>query len=99
MGFFSFSYTENRNDGTMIISFPSMFKKVIFHLDDVLCFLMQTQQDDSFLWSHDPSNDLQKVSTKWRRFPTGLDGLTIALRLRSPFATLETFMSSLYPHP
>ena len=49
--------------------------------------LVRPKQDGSFLWSHDLSRDLQKVDTKWTQFPTSLDGLAIALRLPSPFAT------------
>ena len=59
-------------------------------------FSVRLKQDGSSLWSHDLSRDLQKVDTKWTRFPTRLDGLAIALRLPSPFATLETFICLVY---
>ena len=38
----------------------------------------------------------KKVDTKWTRFPMGLDGLAIALRLLSPFATFRHISCLVY---
>ena len=45
MIFFQCVVQKNRNDGISIISFPSGFKKVIFHSGDVLRFLVGSKQD------------------------------------------------------
>ena len=52
--------------------------------------------DGSSLWSHDLSRDLQKVDTKWTRFPTGLDGLAFAFRLPTSFYWIRYIICLVY---
>ena len=58
--------------------------------------LVRPKQDGSFLWSHDLSRDLQKVDTKWTRFPTGLDGLAFAFRLPTSFYWIRYIICLVY---